>query len=138
MGICKLGCLENQTQGLSLLPIFRFSNQISRHLVSTHSSRRFKGQKILIFWVNILYNSTSSNFEKVKFSMAEIIERIFEKKHLNKITMFEDNLLFLKIGNGKVLESIFPKKISHYLCKSNHFLKISTERQYENFYFKKT
>ena len=44
---------------------------------------------------------------KVKFSVAEIVERIF------LITIFEDVILILKFGNIKLIESIFPEKISH-------------------------
>ena len=51
---------------------------------------------------------------KVKFSMADIIKIIFWKEtFFYEITIFENYLLILKIGNDKVVENIFPEKMSH-------------------------
>ena len=36
--------------------------------------------------------------------------------------------LFSKIGNGQVVENIFPEKISYDLKNFNHFQKIGKER----------
>ena len=64
------------------------------------------------FREDILYNCTVPNL-KVKFTVTEIVKRIFEKETLKKKTIFGEFLHIFKIGNKEIVENIFPGKISH-------------------------
>ena len=58
----------------------------------------------------MFYTALKFPISKVKFSMAEIIKRIFWKEtFFYEITIFEDYLLIFKIGN-RVVEYFFPRK----------------------------
>ena len=57
---------------------------------------------------------------KVKFPVAEIVKRIFWTEKSFK-TIFEDFVLILENENSRVVEKIFPKKVTDTLYKSNQF-----------------
>ena len=50
----------------------------------------------------------------IKFSVAEIVERIFYNEiSFLKITIFKDFLFITKIANRRVVENIFFEHLSH-------------------------
>ena len=69
-------------------------------------------------------------FLKMISLMAEIIKKtIFHNKIvINKLLYMIIIDLILKIGNGHVVENLFPKKMNHDLLESHHFLKFGSKR----------
>ena len=54
--------------------------------------------------------------------MAEIIKKKFQKKvFMNKLLYLMIINLISNIGNGHVLENLFPKKMNRDLLESHHF-----------------
>ena len=61
--------------------------------------------------------------------MAGLFKTIF------KITILKAFLIIFKIGKSRVVENIFPEKISHDLWKSNNSEKLVWSDSKEKFYF---
>ena len=85
-----------------------FCNRIFLHYLLTKFLEFFMKP---FFW-KIFYTTLVFPISKVKYSVAEIDERIFFKETFSffPITIFEDFLLTFEIGNSRVVENILPKK----------------------------